>query len=75
MQLSPDQVQAVNILLNATQVAQRRGAFSLADAHTIQEAIDKLVPREEQEAAQESGQEGPEDVLTQQPQADDTAAD
>ena len=49
MQLSPEQVQSVNILLSAVQVAQRRGAFSLQDAHTLQEALDKLVPREEQE--------------------------
>ncbi len=49
MQLSPEQVQSVNILLSAVQVAQRRGAFSLQDAHTLQDAIDKLVPREEQE--------------------------
>ena len=48
MQLSPEQVQSVNILLSAVQVAQRRGA-SLQDAHTLQEALDKLVPREEQE--------------------------
>ena len=38
MQLTPEQVQSVNILLNAVQVAQRRGAFSLQDAHTLQEA-------------------------------------
>ena len=49
MQLTPEQVQSVNILLYAVQVAQRRGAFSLQDAHTLQGAIDKLVPREEQE--------------------------
>lgn len=49
MQLTPEQVQSVNILLNAVQVAQRRGAFSLQDAHTLQEAVDNLVPREEQE--------------------------
>ena len=49
MQLSPEQVQSVNILLSAVQVAQRRGAFSLQDAATLQEAIDRLVPREEQE--------------------------
>lgn len=48
MELSPKQVQSVNILLNAVQVAQQRGAFSLADAHAIQEAVDQLVPREEQ---------------------------
>jgi len=48
MQLSPEQVQSVNILLSAVQVAQRRGAFSLQDAHTLQEALDTLVPREEQ---------------------------
>ena len=49
MQLSPEQVQSVNVLLSAVQVAQRRGAFSLQDAATLQEAIDRLVPREEQE--------------------------
>ena len=49
MQLTPEQVQSVNVLLSAVQVAQRRGAFSLQDAHTLQDAIDKLVPREEQE--------------------------
>jgi hypothetical protein len=49
MQLSPEQVQSVNIILSAVQVAQRRGAYSLQDAATLQEAIDKLVPREEQE--------------------------
>lgn len=49
MQLSPEQVQSVNVLLSAVQVAQRRGAFSLQDAHALQDAIDKLVPREEQE--------------------------
>jgi len=49
MQLTPEQVQSVNVLLSAVQVAQRRGAFSLQDAHTLQESIDRLVPREEQE--------------------------
>ena len=49
MQLSPEKVQSVNIILSAVQVSQRRGAFSLQDAHTLQDAIDKLVPREEQE--------------------------
>lgn len=64
MQLSPEQVQSVNVLLSAVQVAQRRGAFSLQDAHTLQEAIDRLVPREEQErqaaAAQDDGAQGDE---------------
>ena len=49
MQLTPEQVQSINVLLSAVQVAQRRGAFSLQDAHTLQEAIDRLVPREEQD--------------------------
>ena len=65
MQLSPEQVQSVNILLSAVQVAQRRGAFSLQDAHTLQDAIDKLVPREEQErqAQEASGDGEPDSVL------------
>ena len=54
MQLTPEQVQSVNILLNAVQVAQRRGAFSLQDAATLQEAVDALVPREEQERQREA---------------------
>lgn len=64
MQLSPEQIQSINVLLSAVQVAQRRGAYSLQDAATLQEAIDKLVPREEQErqaaeaqAAEASGDE------------------
>ena len=49
MQLSPEQVQSVNVLLSGCQVAQRRGAYSLQEAHTLQGAIDALVPREVQE--------------------------
>ncbi len=60
MQLSPEQVKSVNILLNAVQVAQRRGAFSLQDAHTLQEAIDQLVPREEQERQAQEAREAAE---------------
>ena len=81
MQLSPEQVQAVNIVLSAVQVAQRRGAFSLQDAHTLQEAIDKLVPREEQERqaqeardAQASEEEAAAVALAEQ-EAEDAAAD
>ena len=49
MQLNPEQVRSVNIILSAVQVAQKRGAFSLQDAHTLQEAINELVPPEEQQ--------------------------
>ena len=65
MQLTPEQVQSINVLLSAVQVAQRRGAFSLQDAHTLQESIDRLVPREEQErqaAAAAESDSGEEDV-------------
>ena len=81
MQLSPEQVQSVNILLSAVQVAQRRGAFSLQDAHTLQESIDKLVPREEQERqAQEAreaeaSEEEAEAVALSEEEAEDAAAD
>ena len=64
MQLTPEQVQSVNVLLSAVQVAQRRGAFSLQDAHTLQDSIDKLVPREEQERQAAASQ-----------QADDASSD
>ena len=49
MELTQEQVQSVNVLLGGCQVAQRRGAYSLQEAHTLQAAIDSLVPREEQE--------------------------
>ncbi len=69
MQLSPEQVQAVNLLLSAVQVAQRRGAYSLQDAHTLQEAIDKLVPREQQtqqdDLSQSDGESTPESTLSE----------
>ena len=76
MQLAPEQVQSINVLLSAVQVAQRRGAFSLQDAHTLQEAIDRLVPREEQErqaaeaaAADASGDEA--EAVVSMPESDD----
>ena len=84
MQLSPEQVKSVNILLNAVQVAQRRGAFSLQDAHTLQEAIDQLVPREEQERqaqeAREAAESQEEDQVSELPvsveeEDEDAAAD
>lgn len=72
MQLSPEQVQSVNILLSAVQVAQRRGAFSLQDSHTLQEAIDKLVPREEQNRqAEEAGDQEGEDAPVSLVEGDD----
>jgi len=61
MQLTPEQVKSVNVLLSAVQVAQRRGAFSLQDAHTLQEAVDALVPREEQERQARESQESDSD--------------
>jgi hypothetical protein len=79
MQLSPEQVQSINVLLSAVQVAQRRGAFSLQDAATLQEAIDRLVPREEQErqaaeaqAADASGDEA--EAVVSMPEIDDADA-
>lgn len=66
MQLTPEQVQSVNIVLNAVQVAQRRGAFSLQDAHTLQEAIDKLVPREEQERQAQEAREAAEEASSEE---------
>jgi hypothetical protein len=75
MQLSPEQVKSVNILLNAVQVAQRRGAFSLQDAHVLQEAVDQLVPREEQERqaqeAREAADSQEEDQVSNLPVSDE----
>lgn len=44
MVLTPEQVGAVNLLLNGVQLAQKRGAFSLKEAHALQEALNKLAP-------------------------------
>jgi hypothetical protein len=44
MQLTPEQVGSVNLLLAAAQLAQKRGAFSLKEAHALQEAIELLAP-------------------------------
>ena len=75
MQLTPEQVQSINVLLSAVQVAQRRGAFSLQDASTLQEAIDRLVPREEQErqaaAAQADDTSGDEAEAVSLPESDE----
>ena len=46
MELTPEQVGSVNLLLAAVQLAQKRGAFSLKEAHALQEAIDVLKPQE-----------------------------
>ena len=80
MQLSPEQVQSINVLLSAVQVAQRRGAFSLQDAATLQESIDRLVPREEQErqaaeaqAADASGDEAEAVSLQEEEVAEDSS--
>jgi len=39
--------QAKQILINAAQVAQSKGAFSLDDAAVVLQAIKTLVPKEE----------------------------
>jgi len=54
LELRADQVQSVNVLIAAAQVAQSKGAFSLVDAKSVLEAIQNLVPpapQEEMEAA------------------------
>jgi len=57
MVLTPEQVGAVNLLLSGVQLAQKRGAFSLKEAHALQEALDKLAPH----AAPEGEGEGDEE--------------
>jgi hypothetical protein len=58
MLLTPEQVGAVNVVLSGVQLAQKRGAFSLKEAHTLQEALDKLSPHAAPEGEQpEEGQE------------------
>jgi hypothetical protein len=55
MLLTPEQVGAVNVILSGVQLAQKRGAFSLKEAHTLQEALDKLAPHAAQEGEAEQG--------------------
>ena len=50
--ISNEQARSVNVLLAAAQVAQKAGAFSLADAKAVYEAIQTFAnkPEPEQEA-------------------------
>jgi hypothetical protein len=57
MQLTPEQVGSVNLLLAAAQLAQKRGAFSLKEAHALQEAIDLLAPHTASEEEMQQMQE------------------
>jgi hypothetical protein len=42
--ITHEQVRAVNVLLAAAQVAQKNGAFSLADAKSVAEAVFAFAP-------------------------------
>lgn len=52
--LRPDQVNSVNVLIAAAQVAQSKGAFSLVDAKSVLEAIQNLVPPPPEEVEEEA---------------------
>ena len=56
MVLTPEQIGAVNLLLNGVQLAQKRGAFSLKEAHALQEALNKLAPHAAPEHDEEQAQ-------------------
>lgn len=50
MYISVEQVKAVNVLLAAVNVAQGKGAFSLADSTAVFEAVKAFVPAQAPEA-------------------------
>lgn len=54
MYISVEQVKAVNVLLAAVNVAQQKGAFSLADSTAVFEAVKAFVPPKEPEAEEPS---------------------
>ena len=52
------QQDALQLIVTFLNLAQKRGAFSLKEAHTLQEALDKLSPHAAPEGEQpEEGQE------------------
>lgn len=42
--ITRDQVKAVNVLIAAAGVAQKKGAFELSDANTVYQAIQAFAP-------------------------------
>lgn len=51
--ISHDQARAVNVLLAAVQVAQKAGAFSLADAKHVFEAVQLFAVKQEDQPSEE----------------------
>ena len=53
-----NQQEALQLIVTFLNLAQKRGAFTLKEAHTLQEALDKLSPHAAPEGEQpEEGQE------------------
>lgn len=53
IELTPQQIGAVNVLIKGVQVAHSKGAYTLRDASKLQEALDVLVPPTEQLATEQ----------------------
>lgn len=53
MYITEQQVKAVNVLLAAVNVAQGKGAFSLADSTAVFEAVKCFIQSKDEEAPQE----------------------
>jgi len=53
MYITEQQVKAVNVLLAAVNVAQGKGAFSLADSTAVFEAVKCFIPPPSEEEPQE----------------------
>lgn len=49
LHLSAEQVAAVNMMIQGVLVAQRKGAYSLQDASLLKDALEKLVPPQQQD--------------------------
>ena len=51
MKISPDQAKAVVVLVQAVQIAQKRGAYDLNEASQISDAVNLFVKKEEPDAS------------------------
>jgi len=58
MHISVEQVQALNVLIAAVNVAQQKGAYSFADSQAVYDAIKKFIPEQPAEESPEEEEVG-----------------
>ena len=54
-QVNQDQIKAIQVFIQAVNVAQKRGAYNLDEAEVINQAVKQFVVRENKEGAQTEG--------------------